>query len=329
MFGESITGSWLEIYMLKRFKKKIIVVYCGSDARPAYIDCLTNIAENDSHALRKIKKRAARQKKKLALFENYADYIINSPSSDQLQTKPYINWFSIGVPRALQHASLTQTSNVRVRILHSPSNPSVKGTKEIEKILDRLAAKGHQFDFVKIENMSNEVVLHELARCDFVVDQMYSDTPLAIFATEAAFFAKPAVVGGYSSFLLQEAVPPHDLPPSLYCEPQEMESIIERCIVDHEFRLRAGQRARRFVRQHWSAHQVAQRFLRLIKDDVPDAWWVNPHNHHYTLGCGQTREHTQKIVGAFIRRHGSKALQLSEKPELEAAFLAMTAAIDI
>ena len=41
------------------------------------------------------------------------------------------------------------------------------------------------------------MVLEKMAMSDIVVDQVYCDTPMAGFATEAAINGVPVVVGGY------------------------------------------------------------------------------------------------------------------------------------
>jgi len=51
--------------------------------------------------------------------------------------------------------------------------------------------------------MPNHAVLEELGKCDFVIDQAFADYGMAGFATEAAWFGKTAVVGGYQSELWQ------------------------------------------------------------------------------------------------------------------------------
>ena len=84
-----------------------------------------------------------------------------------------------------------------IRILHSPSSPEVKGTYLIRQAINALKAKGYPIDYVEIMGKPNTVVIAELEKCDFIVDQLYSDTPMSGFATEAAFFGKTAVVGGY------------------------------------------------------------------------------------------------------------------------------------
>ena len=66
----------------------------------------------------------------------------------------------------------------------------------------------------------------------FEIDQVYCDTPMAGFATEAAWFGKPAVVGGYGFDYLKTYVPEGMWPPSKTCHPDKIENAIESLIVN-------------------------------------------------------------------------------------------------
>ena len=83
------------------------------------------------------------------------------------------------------------------RILHAPSNPNFKGTEEIRNTIKCLKNENIDFEYIEITNASNEKVLAELKACDLVIDQLYSDTPMATLAAEAAYCGKPTIVGGY------------------------------------------------------------------------------------------------------------------------------------
>lgn len=323
IFGQTITNTEFELRLLKAFNKRVIFVYLGSDARPPYIDGAALPAGRTvdpgrvRHAARKIKRRLTRQ-------EHYADVCINSPTTGQFHEKRFINWFAMGFPKnvvPLPYGAESPVSNQRIRILHSPSNPMAKGTPAIRQILQRLIAKGHPIEFVQIEGMSNSIVLKELARCDLVVDQLYSDTPMAGFAAEAAHFGKPAVVGGYFAPVMHTWIRAPETPPSCFVHPGQMEAAIEALVVDARARRQLGQRARCFVQTQWSSEAVARRFLRLIENDIPSEWWVDPRQIRYVHGVGCPGDHARQLVTGLVRRFGPCALEISDKPELLDRFL--------
>lgn len=326
LYGETVTKTRLELILLRLLRKKIIFLYVGSDARPPYIDGpqfpASATVDFDGLALVTLK-----AKKKLTLQERYADVCINSPASAQLHSRPFVNWFKIGVPKALhvKKGNITRSENDEVRILHSPSHPEIKGSMEIVNAIGRLRKKGYLINFIKIEGMPNAVVMDELARCDFVVDQLYADTPMAVFATEAAHYGKPAVVAGYFSRDICRYLNENDIPPSLFVMPDQIESAIERLIVDKEFCRQLGQKAQDFACQKWAPERVAQRFIDLIEGKIPDDWWLDPQEIRYVQGCGMPERHARYLVKELIERYGTEALQLSDKPDVERAFVEFAA----
>lgn len=331
LFGKTITNTRAELWILKHFKKKIIFIYVGSDSRPPYMDGghFAGAVEDPLPSASTLRRVVLRCKRKILLHEKYADYLINSPATAHFHERQYINWFAIGIPRKLQnHQKIVippPKKNGLIRILHSPSNPLVKGTTEIINILNKLHQKGYPIEVIKIQNMPNEAVLKELADCDFIVDQLYSDTPLATLATEAAFFGKPAVVGGYFANSGNDLLDSGNLPPSLFVLPDEVESAIERLIVDVEFREKLGEKARQFVLSQWSLTKVAGRYLQLLNDDVPTQWWCNPSSVDYLHGCGLPEGRTKRLISLLTSQFGKNALQVHDKPDLEAALVSLVA----
>ena len=318
--GQTITNLKLELLILKFFKKKIIIIYVGSDARPPYINGLYNLNFSSEEEIKNLNILIS---EKVKMQEKYADFVVNFPSTAHFQEKLYINWFSLGVPRVLPtlDVPLCAHSHDQIRVLHSPSSPLFKGTAIVLEAIERLKNKGYPIELIVIENMSNKAVLMEISRCDFVVDQVYSDTPLAVFAMEAAFYGKPAVVGGYGFEKLQSLVAESMWPPSKTCHPDNFEQAIEDLIINSEERERLGIAAQSFVRDKWDALVVARRYLHLIDGDVLDEWWVEPKNFLYIEGAGQSADQTRGQIRQMIDKYGLSSLQLSHRPELEQAFL--------
>lgn len=327
IYGQTITNSAFELWLLRRLGRKIVFVYTGSDSRPPYMDggLFPGLVADDLPSPATLLSTVRRCKRKLRLHERYADYLVNSPSTAHFHERPCINWFALGIPKTLSvcpQASPQQAFRpAPVRVLHGPSNPLAKGTAEILEVLDRLRQKGHAIELVKIQGMPNEVVLQELARCDFIVDQLYADTPLAAFATEAAFFGKPAVVGGYFAEVIEQCLEPGDIPPSLFVTPDDLEMAIERLVVDSAFRLELGEQARQFVLSRWSLTGVAGRYLQLLNDEIPSQWWCDPAAVRYLNGSGLPEGRTRRLVALLVDHYGTSALQVQDKPGLESALV--------
>lgn len=338
-FGSSMIRGGGDLPILKFFHKKIIMNMAhGSDLRPPYLDgsyqSSDGTVQPDPQFLCRISRR---HRKRIVWIEKYADYIIGAPfSSSQFSTVKFINTFVVGMPYQGSGDETSgisipdtcrilsgDTDNNTIRILHSPSHSAAKGSLHICEAIERLRLKGYRINFIEVRNRPNAEVLAEIQKCDFVVDQVFSDTPMAGFAAEAGYLGKPAVVGGYSFDYLKKFIPESMFPPSQTCMPDEIEAAIEELIVNPELRKRLGADARAFVETQWSIEKVASRYLKIIEGDIPNDWWLDPLEVSYLYGAGQPESQTRENVRKLVERFGVKSLQLSHRPDLERAFLTL------
>lgn len=311
-----------DLRLLRLLRKKIIVVFHGSDSRPPYLNAAV-VGVNGAFAMASCINEINEIKNKIRTLERYADIIINHSMASHFHEARIINWLSIGIPYDCSIAAgykKTAATGGPCVIVHAPTRPGPKGSVQIEKAINALKEKGYAIDFIKIVGRPNSEVLDAIAQCDFVVDELFSDTTMASFATEAAVFGKPAVVGMYGYDKLKEYTEAGMLPPSFVCHPDEIEAAIERLLSDRDYRIGLGISARQFIEQQWSARQVAKRFLKLTSGEIPREWWFDPKAIDYLHGWGLTEQRAREVVNRIIDSCGISALQLSDKPALEQAF---------
>lgn len=333
--GRSLIRNNLDLPLLKLLGKRVISnVGHGSEARPAYINGSHQSKDGMSRpSLEYLTRLTRRQYAHLNRVQKYSTIVIGAPySTTQFLSVRMINWFALGVPfqgqpkeglACLDHCAGRQqaATNSAVRILHAPSHSALKGTEQIGAAIEALRKKGHEIEFVLIQNRPFSEVIQEIVACDFVVDQIYSDTPLATFATEAAWFGKPAVVGGYGLHRIKKHVPDDMFPPSKICRPDQIQDAIEDLILNKECRDRLGTEAQQFVQKRWNAVEVAKRYLRLIEGNIPEEWWLEPNAVTYVEGCGQSDALSKENIRLMVERYGRRSLQLTHRPILEKAFL--------
>lgn len=349
--GGSSFFQFLEFPILRCMGKKIIYTLHGTDVRPPYVDGIredmtsqeqlkntteekTLIHRNDQRGNNNKSDdeyyyvRTAKNRKRAACrIGKYADVVIAYPSFAHFLSKPFVQWPIIGLPLQIDIQQTQPEKEIKaesleaVKILHCPSHLIAKGTYEIRKAIDSLGKKGHKIEYLELTGRPNHEVLQEVRQCDFIIDQVYSDVPMAAFATEAAFLGKPAVVGGYYSSLIRQDLGEKWIAPSLFCHPAELEKAIEKLIVDKEFRVKLGQQAREFVEKNSTAKNVAKQYLRLIKNDIPKDWIFDPNWIHYVQGMGIEEGKARAIVRMIIEKYGKHALFLSDKSELERQFV--------
>lgn len=332
-----------ELPILKLFGKKIIYIFHGTDGRPAFMDGFAEdsflpeslrdgtgyippFGLSDSVDVVRAKCEAyrrltIRRKFSVDIINRYADIIVDSPSHGQHHTKPFVQRNIIGMPY-IPNPSLIAQASTRITplgekliVLHSPSFPLGKGSIEIRNAVDVVRAKGHDIDLVEMTGRSNHEVLEQIGKCDFVIDQTYSDMPMVGFATEAAFFGKPAIVGGYYATFLKKDLTAEWIPPTLFCLPEDLPAAVERLVLDRDFRADLGLRARVFVEEKWHAKASAQRLLDLL-EDIPANWLFDPVGCDYPFGMGLPKQRLLGILRHLQTAYGDDVFCLNEKPAL-------------
>ena len=79
--------------------------------------------------------------------------------------------------------------------------------------------------------------------------------------------------------------------------------------------------ARDFVAGQWQHAEVGQRLVRVLRGDVPEAWWCDPSQVDHLHGCGLSEAVVREHVRALVDCCGASALQLDDKPNLRQAFI--------
>lgn len=327
VFVFSFGFSFFSLYdlpILKFFNKKIIFQFHGSDSRPPFIDgpFLKNKETINEQDVTQIK----RKRRQIDRINRYATVIIDTPTAGHFHSRPFVNWMDIGIPTTLpEHDVRPGHGDDRiVRILHAPSDPIIKGTGEIrgciEELRRELEPAGYEIEYVEITGRPHAEVLRELDNCDIVIDQIYADYGMPGFASEAAAYGRPVVIGGYAAPFWNREQPDGMSLPTHYVLPGEIKEIIRRLIIDPRFRAESSVAHRRFVEKNWTTSLVAERYIRLIKGEIPSSWFVNPREIRYVHGCGISEMRLRGMIRELIDRFGPEGLQLADKKELVQRF---------
>ena len=321
LYGETITNTRAEMALLRAAGKRVVVVFVGSDARPPYIDGSLFPADRpfDAEAAARASRR---QQRKVARLERGASVCVNAPATAHFQQQRFVNWFALGIPRDVAPpAACASRPGPVLRLLHSPSHPVLKGTASIRAMVDRLKARGLAVELVTIEGRPNAEVMQAMRECELVVDQLYSDTPMAGFAAEGASLGRAVLVGGYRAAAVARDLAGLPRPPTCFVPPEDFEAALERLVRDREARESLGAAARAFIAGQWPHAAVAQRLARVLRGDVPDAWWCDPAQVDHLHGCGLSDVAAREHVRALVDHCGASALRLDDKPKLRQAFI--------
>lgn len=323
--GGSVLGL-RDLPILKLLRKRIVFVFLGSDSRPPFCDGGA-IRIGDAPVGERCARASRERKALLQRIDNFATVVIDHPLASHFHTRTLIKFSSIGLPYEIDIGDRAgrreeyEDSERALRILHAPSDPERKGTARIREIVRQVALAGNAIDYVEVTGVPNRELLKEIARCDLVVDQMFSDTPLAGLGTQAAFLGKPTVLGGYGQEDLRRFYTEEEIPPSFYCRPEEMEATLSAVVRDAALRRTMGRRAQAYVERNCTPSVVAARYLRLLEGDVPAEWKFEPTDVRYLNGWGIDEQDVAFVLRAMLEFGGRESLQLGDKPELEEAFV--------
>ena len=332
-FGETLLRGNIDLLLMRLLRKTSIVNMAhGSEGRPPFLDGSALIpGEHPDAQADRLATLTRKTYRRVRRIERWANYVIGAPySNSQFASRSFVNHFALGIPYSLTgneedsdricHTGALSHAHKTV-ILHSPSNPAIKGSATIQRVVNSLAQAGYQIQYRVIAGKPNSEVLNALRGCDFVVDQVYSDTPLAGFATEAAWMGRATLVAGYALPELENFIPDGMVPPSVTCRPEELETALASILRHPQKFHEIGVQAREFVRKEWEASAVALRYLRILRGDIPASWWVAPRDVRYVKGMGTTEMEIQKAVANMVSRKGVSSLHLDHRPDLLARLL--------
>lgn len=205
--------------------------------------------------------------------------------------------------------------------MHAPSNGGRKGTDEFRKCICELKKKD-DIEYIELSWGSNRQILEEIKRCDFVLDQLYSDTPLATFALEAAYYGKQAIVSGYFTEYYKNNYSNGSCPPTMYVPPEKLYEVVDKMICDVSFRKRSGMEAQVFVKKYMNSKAVAERFYKANNGDIASEWIFHPLKVGYLESCGVKREVQRQIITEMynkcsIEKMGTEGTPLLTKEIME------------
>lgn len=335
--GKGFFGGALEYAFLRRLGKRVIHVFVGTASRPRYLSGYARGVLKDGSVnpreLKRLASRTKRQARRIRGISRNASVVIENPLCGHFHARPFVNWFELGVPLDVEALlakprkadSTPPCAPGKIRVLHCPSRPEIKGSARIQAAVEKLMREGVPLELRLVTGVPHAQVLHEIAVADFVVDQLYSDSPLAGFAAEASAFGKAAVVGGYGWDLFPGFLRAEEMPPTAACHPDELESCLRSLALDPERRAEIGARSRAFLQTQWSEAAFAERFARVVSGDIPADWWVKPEEVSYLHGMGLEEADTRRLVGALIERFGLESLQVGHIPGMPAQLAAFAA----
>lgn len=203
------TDRELDYKFLKKKNKKIVCIFVGSDIRSRELlkeKCIIN--KNDSYVFYDgydTEANEIRVKRVANLADVYSDLTFN-PKEDQISyLENYIDTFMYMIDDNILNSSPFELSEkTKIKIVHAPSNPLVKGTPLVKAAIKRLELEGYNFEYIELQNYSNKEVLKILNESHIVLNQFYTYLP-GVFGVEAMAKRNAVLMSADYENLPQEA----------------------------------------------------------------------------------------------------------------------------
>jgi hypothetical protein len=178
-----------EFYYLKKRRKKINLLFLGSDIRSLnklYEFGLELREDNIANNLFYVNSFNNENEKKAIAFaaDKFADNIFNA-KIDQIsylkrETRPI---FYIVKEDEYYFSEAKFNSLNRIKIVHAPTDPFLKGTQVIRSVIKKLEIEGYNIEYIELFGKKSLEVIAELRKAHIGINQLYSYLP-SVFGIE-------------------------------------------------------------------------------------------------------------------------------------------------
>lgn len=318
-WGTSFLPLNIDIPLYRLFNKKVFVVLGhGSEARPPYMSAPPHAEyPSDASELKKLRAEVKRIAATVRRNEKFASKIIGMQMNAQFLLRDFVDFYRLGLPTtSVGHEHALQPnpghlSGKRFVILHVPSNRAAKGSNEIQSVMEKIAENFPDVEYRELSGVSHSEVLMEMENADLIVDQLWSDIPMAVVGAEAAALGKPTVVSSYGWPQWNEWQERHGsefMPPVIRTTPSTLMAVIEGAVSRRYETAQIGLQAREFIEKVWSPTAVATNYLRVIEEKYPETWVIKPENVNYLWGAGVSQVNVLEMVSSLLESEGSAVL---------------------
>ena len=263
-FGRTLLWKNVDLPILKLFGKKIVMTYCGSDARLVALEEKRNPYAGhlrhgldhpgNDHAKIRMMKRQSRWVDRVTAPRNQYAHVRTVYPESKIVKDIWIHNM-IEVEDGFDPAPAANAVPV---IVHAPTSPEIKGTAFIEKAIESLKARGLAFEYRRVEGVTHDEALKIYRGADIFVDQLLVGG-FGTFAVEGMYLGKPVCC-----YLLEE-VRREFCPdcPVVDCTIESLEENLARLIEDPAERARIGAAGHAYAKEHFDASRINDRLLEL------------------------------------------------------------------
>ena len=254
-----------DLPLLKKLGKRIVVTFQGCDARMKMLsrERFPTSACAECDVAWCTKEMDAIRRTRIGKVMTYADkvFALNPDLLHFLPGAEFLPYASVNPEEWIPETSTAgRPSGARpVRVLHMPTNRSIKGTCYVEQACARLRDEGFLVELVLAERVPHAQVKALIAECDIVVDQLLIGWYGAV-AVEAMALGKP-VLCYLREEDLKRFVPFRDRIPIVRTTKETLADDLRTLLGDTARGSELGVAGRRFVEECHDPLKIAQRTI--------------------------------------------------------------------
>lgn len=328
--GNTPTGTLLEPKLLRvLLNRRLNFLFHGSDARPPYLNGARH-KEGMPANWRKIKDQTDKMRRLVEKVEDTGGRVFAYPGIAHFFSKKFIDWQLLGMPVAesavMKSGSEKQHNEqaLTTRILHSPSNPSAKGTEAIRAAVLQLQSEGFDIDYLELQGVSNNAVRDAISQVDIAIDQLYCDRPGAAFSLECISAGVLCIVGSPHAIWLKNHYRDSIIQPCYLINPQELVQSLRHYLQNPEEKTARASQLHSASNTHFSPEKIGEKWVTAIFSQPSLDAYFDPFNLDSEMGGFASKPHLASLVRGTVKKYGVGALGLEHNPVLQERVLRMS-----
>lgn len=269
--GRSFLPWGLDLPLLRLLGRKIVMTYCGSEARQCRIEAARNpfwprvapefagtpnVPEWDP------------RKRRMMRWHGFWCHRILAPRNLNANVRPYVPARKLVADIWVHNLSSIEFEgdaappkadpSGKVVLVHAPSSPRLKGTEYFRRAAAALKNEGLPVDYVELTGMPHAQVIERIAEADIVLDQLLLGG-FGSLSVEGMALGRPVIC-----YLLDDAKREHypDCPIA-NATIDNVTDVLRDLVADADRRLRLGREGQAFVGRHLDYESVNRRLLDL------------------------------------------------------------------
>lgn len=253
-WDDKVLTSGLALKIIRWLNKPAIIEFLGSEVRIFKEEFNGNPQCRNHYKEIYGSDYAVLDKKSLALQKKFARAGFVSLSCPEISFFVRKDWFKDNfdlfqrIPTNDFEPRYPSISKTRPLLVHAPSKPVVKGSKEIEEVISKLQEDDkYAFDFDLITGKAHREAISRMSACDIYIDHMgNAGSGYGMAALEAMALGKPVI-----TFIRPKLVEvlPSDMP-IIVADPNTLEDKLTLLLTNSKLRNELGIKSRKYVEKY-------------------------------------------------------------------------------